>query len=355
MQVVSNTDEVSLKDIILKIIRFVKYLLTCWKLILLAAVLGCCLGLGYSFLKKTVYKAELSFALEDDKASGNLGSAIGLASQFGIDLNGGVGGAFSGDNLIELIKSRSMVERTLLSKVNVNGNTQTLANLYIDFNNYRKKWSNEANLSNITFSPDGDRSKFTLQQDSVLGVFYRDITKYNLTVTKVDKKLSIITVDVNSKNEFFSKYFTEILVATVSDFFVKTKTKKSVQNVAILQRQTDSVRKELNAAINGVASSVDVNPNANPSLQILRAPSQRRQVDVQANQAILTQLVANLEVSKVSLRKETPLIQIIDTPILPLEEVKTGKLKGAIIGGFLGVFILVVILISKKFYRATMS
>ncbi len=101
---------------------------------------------------------------------------------------------------------------------------------------------------------------------------------------------------------------------------------------------SDSVRRALNLAITGVASSVDANPNTNPARQVLRVPSQSRQVDVQANQAILTELVKNLEISKVSLRKETPLIQVIDRPILPLEKEKLGKLRGLLTGGLLGGF-----------------
>jgi hypothetical protein len=42
-------------------------------------------------------------------------------------------------------------------------------------------------------------------------------------------------------------------------------------------------------------------------------------VDVQANTAILTEeLVKQTELAKVTLRKETPLIQIMNGPILPL-------------------------------------
>jgi hypothetical protein len=155
---------------------------------------------------------------------------------------------------------------------------------------------------------------------------------------------------VFSKNELFSKYFAEKLTKTVSDFYVETKTKKAVQNVNILQHQTDSVRKELNAAINNVATSMDVNPNPNPALQILRVPSQHHQVDVQANQAILTQLVTNLEISKVSLRKETPLIQVIDKPILPLEIEKTSKMKGLILGEIIGSFLIITMLFLRRFF-----
>jgi hypothetical protein len=349
-----NTDEISLKDLILQIGAWWKYITSKWKTILFAGLIGGVLGFTYAYLKKPVYKAELSFALEDEKSGGGgLGAAMGLASQFGIDLGGsGGGGAFSGDNLLALMKSRSMVESTLLSSITINGKTQTLAELYITFNNLRKNWGNKPELKNIQFLPNADRTKFTLQQDSILGLFYADLIKSNLVVDKDDKKLSIITVKVISKNELFSKFFAEILTETVSDFYVNTKTKKSVQNVEILQKQTDSVRRELNAALTGVASSADVNPNPNPALQILRVPSQRRQVDVQANQAILTQLVANLEISKVSLRKETPLIQVIDRPILPLDKDRLGKMQGIFIGAFAIVFLTIIVISINKYLKS---
>lgn len=350
-----DRDEISIKGLVLKLGKLQHYLILKWKIILIAAILGSAIGLIYSILKKPTYKAELSFAIEDDKSSGGgLGAALGLASQFGIDLGESGGGVFSGDNLLELMKSRSMVEGTLLTPVTIKNKTETLADLYIIFNNYREKWDDNPALKDIKFI-DQNRSNFSLQQDSVLGVFYKDIIKKTLSVDKIDKKLSIVTVKVESENEFFSKYFTEILVKTVSNFYIATKTKKSAQNVAILQRQTDSVRRELNAALTGVASSADINPNANPSLQILRVPSQRRQVDVQANQAILTQLVANLEISKMSLRKETPLVQIIDTPILPLEKTKLSKIKAALVGGLIAVFLIIIGITVKKFFNGLMA
>lgn len=353
----SNNEQISLKDLIGKINKGWQYLLSRWIIILIAGVVGGAIGLTYAYQKKPLYNAELSFALDDDKPSGGgLGSALGLASQFGIDLGGSsAGGAFSGDNLLAFMKSRSMIEKALLSPVIINGKRETLVELYISFNKIRKKWQNDQQLKNVVFLPGVDRSKFSLQQDSILGAFYHAISKSNLTVDKADKKLTIISVKVSSENELFAKYFTEILVKTVSNFYVDTKTKKSVQNVNILQRQTDSVRRELNAAINGVASSSDLNPNPNPALQILRAPAMRRQVDVQANQAILTQLVANLEISKVSLRKETPLIQIIDRPILPLEKEALGKVQGLIIGGFLGSLLLIIFISARKFFKILLS
>jgi hypothetical protein len=349
-KITANNDEISLKEVIIKIEEWRKYLISKWKVILIVGMVGGILGLAYAYLKKPVYKAELSFALQDDNSSmsGGLGAAAGLASQFGIDLGGGsVGGAFSGDNILELLKSRSMIENTLLTSISMYGKPQTLAHLYMSFNKFHEKWAEIPSLKDVDFLPGVDRSKFTLQQDSVLGGFYRTLVKKNLTVEKVDKKLNIINVKVDSKDELFSKYFTETLVKTVSDFYIETKTKRSSQNVAILQRLTDSVRNELNSAIAGVAITSDVNPNPNPALQILKVPSQHRQVDVEANTVMLTELVKNLELSKITLRKETPLVQVIDSPILPLEKDRLGKLMGIILGGFIGVFVVIFYLIIR--------
>jgi hypothetical protein len=97
--------------------------------------------------------------------------------------------------------------------------------------------------------------------------------------------------------------------------------------------------------------NVDNVYNLNPAYNVKKTPGTRRQVDVQANTAILTQLVAHLELSKVSLRKETPLVQLIDRPILPLEKDKVGRLKSLILGGFLAGFLTVLYLVFRQFYK----
>src|SRR6185312_2287823 len=321
----------------------------------IAGILGGALGLIYAYFKKPIYTAELSFALQDERSGGGLGNALGLASQFGIDLGGGNAGCeFSGDNLLELMKSRSMVEKALLTPVVVKDKTETLAELYIEFNKIRKDWKKKPELKGIRFLPGADRSKFTLSQDSVLGLFHKALITNNLTVNKLDKKLSIISLSVKSTNELFSKNFAEVLAKVVSDFYIQTKIKKGTQNVAILQRQTDSVRRMLNMAISGVASSIDAAPNANPSLQTLRVPSQRRQVDVQANTLILGELVKNLEIAKMSLLQQTPLIQIIDRPIFPLDKKRVGKLKGIAVGGIIGGFLAVMALFFLRKFKNIM-
>jgi uncharacterized protein involved in exopolysaccharide biosynthesis len=190
-----------------------------------------------------------------------------------------------------------------------------------------------------------------LQQDSILGIISYTIIKEHLTIAQKDKKASIITLEVKTENELFSKLFCEQLAKETSNFYIETKSKKSRINVDILQKQTDSIRGELNGAIAGVASAMDNVFNLNNALTSRAAPSKKRQVDVQANTAILTQLVAQLELAKVNLRKETPLIQIIDQPILPLKKEKLGRIKTFVLGGFLAGLLTVLYLAFGRLYK----
>jgi len=244
-----------------------------------------------------------------------------------------------------------VVEKTLLNPVQVSGKEISLADYYIQFNELKEDWSNKPKLANINFPVNADRTKFSLQQDSILQTISADLIKENLTIVQKDKKVSIISLMVKTENELFSKLFCEQLLKETSDFYIETKSKKSRLNVDILQHQADSIRAELNGAITGVAAASDNVYNLNPAFNVKSAPSTRRQVDVQANTAILTQLVAQLELSKVSLRKETPLIQLIDRPILPLEKDKVGRLKSVILGGFLAGFLTVLYLVFGQLYR----
>jgi uncharacterized protein involved in exopolysaccharide biosynthesis len=348
-------DEISLKELILKIKDWYRFLLTKWLVIVAAGIIGAAIGVGYAFTQKATYTASLSFVLEDEKSSGGgLSGTLGLASSLGIDLGGSAGGAFSGANFIELVKSRNIVEKSLLNPITVNGKTQSFTQYFIDFNELNKEWDTKPLLNEISFAPYADRSKFTLQQDSILGNIYISVLQM-LTVGQKDKKVSIITIDVKSADEFFSKAFAENLANEVSSYYIEIKSKKAKQNMEILQQQTDSIRAVLNGSILGVATAVDNTFGLNPAMQVQKTVISKKQFDVQVNTAILTQLVTNLEMAKVSLRKETPLIQVIDRPILPLKKEKVGKLKSLILGSFLAGFLTVLVLIFKKLFAGILA
>jgi hypothetical protein len=348
----NDVNEISLKEVIIKTNNVYLYLKSKWKAVLVFSLLGSVLGLAYSFFNKPQYTATCSFVLEDGSKAGLLSQYSGLASMAGIDIGGGGGGVFQGDNIIELYKSRTMIKKTLLSSAVFDGKSEMLIERYVSYNKLKAEWDKN-NLKNLSFT--GDPEKFNRAQDSIITDLVGFFNKKVLTVTKPDKKLNIINVTVVSTDELFAQIFTVKLVENVNSFYVLTKTKKSTQNVNILTRQRDSVRAILNGSISGVASAIDATPNANPLLSSLRASSQKKQVDVVASSGMYTEIVKQLEIAKISLQQETPLIQIIDKPVLPLEKERLSKRKGIMYGFLIGFFTSISVILLKRLFQAVMS
>jgi len=353
-QIEKADDEVSLKELILKVKGLVNYLLSKWLLILIVAAIGAALGLAIAILKKPTYDAELTFVMDEEKGgSGALSAYAGIASQFGINLGGMDGeGLFSKENIVEFLKSRRMIEQTLLSEADFGGKRELLVDRFVQMNKLDKGWAEDQKLRDFRFKADSTRNFI---QDSLIGVYHKVILKKNLTIDKLDKKLSILAITVNAKDELFAKAFCEKLITNVTEFYVRTRTKKSMDNLTVLTKQVDSVRRELNSAIGGVAAANEANPNANKAFQRLHVPSQKRTVDVQANTAILTELVKNQELARMNLHNAKPLIQVLDRPILPLEKNKIGKLMGILAGGFLGGFLCVGVLLIRRIFQSILA
>jgi hypothetical protein len=242
-------------------------------------------------------------------------------------------GLFEGDNIMELYRSGSMLAKTLLTPFEEGDSTYLLIDRYIDFNKLEEKWSDEVDFSKLDFGR--DREGFSVKQDSVVKEIVKEIKKNNLIVDKPDRKLSIIKVVIQSKDEPFSKVFNERLVENVNEFYYLTKTKKTGENLAILQMQSDSVRKVLDQSLARYAKVQDQIPNPNPLLQSGTVNAKSSQVDVQASIAVYEEIVKNLEIAKINHRNNSPLIQIIDSPRFPLEESRIKLGTGILVGAFL--------------------
>jgi len=325
------SDEIVITDLIKATKNNCKYLFKKkWTIIFVSFIFGI-IGIVYTWLQEPKYTAQLTFVAENEKSG--MGGYAGIAAQFGFDLGGGSNNAFGGDNLMELLKSRTLIDMTLLTPYG-SGN-KLLIDQYITNHKINKNWSKDTCLSKIKFEP--VLKGVNLVRDSILNKISGDIIKSKLDVDKVDKKLDIIYINMTDKDQFFAKKFVETLADNAILYYTTYKTKKNLANVNILQHQSDSVRGMLFGNVNDVASINDL--NVNPIKQALRTSGQKKQIDLQVNVALYTELLKNLELAKLSLRKETPLIQIVDTPHLPLKNEKKGRLFSGIIFAFLGFII----------------
>ena len=340
-------DKITLKEVILNFRGWITFFLGQWKFFLLAAIIGLVLGALVSIFKKPVYHAETTFVLEESDMGG-MGQVSGLASLIGINLGSmsGPSGIFQGENIMELYKSDNMLGKTLLSPF---GDKTLLIDRFIGFNELDKKWESKVDLASLNFSI--PRENFSVTQDSVVKEISKLIREKHLSVEKPNRKLSIIYVTVSSKDELFSKVFNESMVENVNTFYFETKTKKTAENLTILQMQADSVRAVLDQNLMEFANIADRIPFPNALVQSATVNSRRKQVDIQAASAVFAEITKNLEIAKVNHRNNSPLIQIIDSPRYPLKITKIKLLKGIVFGAFLMVFVAMVFLYFRQLYR----
>lgn len=350
---ITNNGEITLKELVAKIVAWLKFLWRKKLLLIGIALLG--VGAGFLVAWKTPpsYVANLTFIMDEDEGS-PLGAYSGLASQFGIDLGGkGQGGLLAGDNIIEFLKTRLIVERALLSPMKFEGKDISLAECYIRYTGMRKLWKKLEKPFNVEFPLNQPRSAFSLDQDSVLNIIQQTIVKKNLVVDKVDKKLSFISVEVKSPLQSFSKAFAESVVHEGISFYMDTKTRRTKTNVDRLQAQADSMKILLNRKAYSTAATQDL--NINPARQVAAVSAELAMRDKAILQSMYGEVVRNLEMGKIAMTRETPVIQIIDTPILPLKVDRIGKMKAMIIGGFVAGVLAVMLITIIKFFKIVLN
>ncbi|GMQ25384.1 hypothetical protein Aoki45_20660 [Algoriphagus sp. oki45] len=342
-----SDSQFTLREVVQNIRDWFAFFLSQWKILFAAGIIGLALGALVSIFKKPVFHAETSFVLEEGDAGG-ISQMSGLASLVGVNLGslGSTSGLFQGDNIMELYKSDRMLGETLLSPFD---GEKLLIDRFVEFEELDKKWASKVDIPSMDFSI--SRGQFSVAQDSVVKEVAKLIRERQLSVTKPDRKLSIIQVSISSKDEPFAKVFNETLVNKVNTFYFETKTKKTGENLSILQSQADSVRAILDESIGAYATAQDRVPNANPLLNSATVESRKRQIDVQATGAVYQEIVKNLEIAKVNHRNNSPLIQIIDSPRFPLKRSEIRLVKGMVLGAVITGLLVLFGLYFRRLYQ----
>jgi capsule polysaccharide export protein KpsE/RkpR len=302
-------------------------------LLMLSTVL---LAIIYGFFQSPKYEATSSFVLEEKSSAG--GGLAGLASQFGFDMNslsGAGSGLFSGDNILDIVKSRVIVEKVLLTKIDSTVQGPTLADLYLDFTGLGKKLVKKGKAVDFYKIKNGQTT--SLLQDSVLFAIYEKVTNDNITVDRVNKKGSIFKITTITDNAIFSKTMTDKLLFETSKFYINIKTNSATDNVQKLQRRADSLSSILNTKSYNAAAFQILDPNI--AYKSISVPGELSQRDKTIVYSIYAEVVKNLEIARMSLVNQTPNIQILDQPKYPLIDQRKSLLFLMVVGAMIGLVI----------------
>lgn len=295
-------------------------------------LIGGLLGVLYAWLDKPRYQSRVTFALEDNSMGAN--AAMNLAAQFGLNIGSG-NGVFAGDNIIQIITSRHIVENVLRSPDSTLDPTgkKSLATLMIEGLVAHKALKPESALASLRIAPHRDPRSFSYQEDSLMFLLCRDYISKNLIAFKPDKKLSIYEVRFVASNERFSKVFTERLLDETRRFYTEIRAGRSRQTLEILEERVAAMKGSLQSALVKRAATQDA--NLNQVLSQGQAKIQQGQIDVSVYGGAYGELYKNLELARLQYLKDVPLFQVIDEPRYPLKNLKLGRLKTGLLAAFL--------------------
>jgi len=342
-------DEIQLKDILIKLSEYKTYLFN--KKFTIIAVSGFffVLGIVSALSSDKEYTAELTFVVEDQQQGGGaLGAMSGMASQFGFDIGGSSSTTFSQNNILEFLKSRGVVEATLMQNRKVNKNEDLLIEHYLHINKIKDSWKTNKDLNPVSF-----HGILTQDNDSVSGSVWMSIIEDKLVVELQSNEANIINLSYTSVNEEFAKAFVEALIEQMSKMYITHQTAQTSNTLDFLTSRSDSVFIELEIAEEEFAKVKDINQ------RIVKASGRLKELQLMRNVEVLNtmylEIVKNLEISKLTLLNQTPIIQIIDKPILPLKVEKNSKTVLGLLSAFLGGFLSLSFFVFRKLFKDALS
>jgi hypothetical protein len=351
------------------IVKIKKVISANFKIVLMVVCVGAALGLAYSIFKPVRYNAEITFSVEDSKSIGG-GLLSSLGGSIGMDigsLTGSGNGVLSGDNVLSLLKSKSMMAECLKSPYPVTNNTgvtttnnivskdsnkqaavtnYTIADRYADVYGLREKWVGNEKIGRAIYFGQPDQN--VRLQDSLLKLIIKRIEEKELSVVKPDKKLSFFNIAINTKDELMSLLITQRIIKIATDFYVDAKVGRLKSNIDRLEKRTDSISNLLNQQTYSATEDARLLLNVNPA--DINAPvySEISQRDKMVLTTIYAELMKNLEVSKAALIQETPTVQIVDQTGFPLERIETKWYEGILLGALLSLLAITSLLLFRQ-------
>ena len=253
-------------------------------------------GYFYYLYKQDTYIGTISFFVEDETESINLSSVSSMASQFGFDLGGSSSSYFSQQNVIELLKSRSIIESALNQKSIIFNKNDKLLHHYIQINGLIE------DSSSIDFNE--------LYLDSITNIVYEEIVSEKLNIVYQNDDAGILNLNYTSLNSQFAKFFSEGLIKQMSDMYSEYRTEKTRFSLNNIKFRSDSVFSVLKRSERNLAKARDRNIRVVTSSGRLDEIKYMR--EVQVLNTIYLELIKNLELVKMTLLEETPIIQVVD-------------------------------------------
>jgi uncharacterized protein involved in exopolysaccharide biosynthesis len=351
-QPIQEEEEFGIKDLIRIFKTWKEVFVKNFFKILFAGIIGGAIGFAYAYIDTPKYNAQLKFVMRSDPGSGLSSGLAGLSSILGAGT--APGGAGSGlERVIELIGSDRIIGNAILTEDEVNGKQDLLINHYITLQGYRKAWEKDSLLSKVNFPIGVQFADLDFPQRKaikmIIGSLIGKDNSSKLIGKSFDKKSGVVTLAVTYKSEDFSIALTNVIYQEVIEFYSDQSLAATSNNVQVLTRKADSIRRELDATRRTFAR------NSDQALGLLLQEDKVENKSLSFKENMLSLMYAevqkNLETLKYIEASSMPSFSIIDQPYSPISPLKRSVLKYAFLG-FVSIFLITLII---SYIRAKIS
>lgn len=332
-QQIIESDEISLKDLILLVQKYISILLKNWIIIGVCTALMGGLFLYKSLSKKIQYTANLTYT--SGEGSGLAGLAGGFVGQFL-----GKGKTNPLVKIQSLAKSEVIGRRVLFQKAFIDGKLDYLINHHARLYEWEE------------FIPFQSAEMKTIEERETFKNLHGTLNKA-LLAQGLDEESGIANLAITTVSEDYSIALTNAFYTELIRFNKETETGEQQRTLKALQNRADSIYQAIESTAYRVAKIKDSDKGIFWSVD--KIPEAQATTELTFLTSIYQEVVKNLETIKFSVATSAPSVQVIDYPLTPLEDNKGGTIKQIIIGCFIGGFLSSLFILGRAIYREIME
>ncbi len=353
MQNENKAEENNIKYVLIQLLIFIPFLKKEWKKIVVGVLLGLVLGIGieYKRNKERTVTSKIIFLLENDNGGGG-GGLADIASSLGLGGASTGSSMFSGENFQELLKTKIIYRKALLTKVKYGNKEDFFGNIFLRHCQLQdNEWSKLPPQFFTYQFKNSNLNTLSAEDKNLLNTIYMYL-KDNTVVKQNNSKSSFQTLSVQTRNDTLSYVWSKLFLKTVTDYYIETKTKKSKELLIVMENRVDSLQSALYYTQGKLANYNDQNQQI--IFQRARIIAERLQMTSSQLQGLYFEASRSLDNLRFSLVKEAPLLTIIEDTELPIlvEDYSYGAvtLLSVIIAFFLSCFSIYLYNLYKEYY-----
>ncbi len=315
--------------------------------IILITLLFAISGLIYAFYLREEFTASGKILPEYQSKTGGLGQFAGLASLAGVDISSAATGAADAirpDLYPDVLKSTPFFLDLFQLKVKTKENKEILFSQFYD----RYVLDNEIKEENkkLKFPTSNQYIAVSYQTEKNL----KDLReRINATI---DKKTGLLTVTVKMPDPVVATIITRYSMDYLTNYITNYRTEKAKKDLDFLADRLDAAKGKYYNTQAKKAQYSDQYQQSIMKLQSADLQRERIESEYKMSSSFYNNLLQKYEEAKLKIQQDTPVLKILEPPVVPNKQSEPQKVIIIFISTFLGGIIgVITVLFRKKNYR----